>query len=221
MSGFAGLIALMGIGGYLLASSKPAVSVSVGERTPFHRVFSRVWLYGMALGFGTIGFGVIATFITLYFASRDWSGAALALSVFSLGFVMVRLGFGRYITRFGGLKVSLGSFLLECLGLITIWQADSAMVVGFGAFLTGCGFSLIFPALGVEAVKQVQRQDQGAALGTYSAFLDLGLGLTGPVAGLFISHWGMQSVYLAAAMMVLGAMLMTLRLHLQRSRQSQ
>jgi len=133
----------------------------------------------------------------------------------------VRLGFGRYITRFGGLKVSLGSFLLECLGLIIIWQADSAMVVGFGAFLTGCGFSLIFPALGVEAVKQVQRQDQGAALGTYSAFLDLGLGLTGPVAGLFISHWGMQSVYLAAAMMVLGAMLMTLRLHLQRSRQSQ
>ena len=221
MSGFAGLIALMGIGGYLLASSKPAVSVSVGERTPFHRVFSRVWLYGMALGFGTIGFGVIATFITLYFASRDWSGAALALSVFSLGFVMVRLGFGRYITRFGGLKVSLGSFLLECLGLIIIWQADSAMVVGVGAFLTGCGFSLIFPALGVEAVKQVQRQDQGAALGTYSAFLDLGLGLTGPVAGLFISHWGMQSVYLAAAMMVLGAMLMTLRLHLQRSRQSQ
>lgn len=221
MSGFAGLIVLMGIGGYLLASSKPAVSVSVGERTPFHRVFSRVWLYGMALGFGTIGFGVIATFITLYFASRDWSGAALALSVFSLGFVMVRLGFGRYITRFGGLKVSLGSFLLECLGLIIIWQADSAMVVGFGAFLTGCGFSLIFPALGVEAVKQVQRQDQGAALGTYSAFLDLGLGLTGPVAGLFISHWGMQSVYLAAAMMVLGAMLMTLRLHLQRSRQSQ
>lgn len=221
MSGFAGLIVLMGIGGYLLASSKPAVSVSVGERTPFHRVFSRVWLYGMALGFGTIGFGVIATFITLYFASRDWSGAALALSVFSLGFVMVRLGFGRYITHFGGLKVSLGSFLLECLGLIIIWQADSAMVVGFGAFLTGCGFSLIFPALGVEAVKQVQRQDQGAALGTYSAFLDLGLGLTGPVAGLFISHWGMQSVYLAAAMMVLGAMLMTLRLHLQRSSQNQ
>lgn len=218
MSGFAGLIALMGIGGYLLANSKPAVSVSVGERIPFHRVFSRVWLYGMALGFGTIGFGVIATFITLYFASRDWHGAVLALSVFSLGFVLVRLSFGRFITRFGGLNVSLVSFLLECLGLIIIWQADSALLVGGGAFLTGCGFSLIFPALGVEAVKQVERQDHGSALGTYSAFLDLGLGLTGPVAGLFIGHWGMQSVYLAAAMMVLGALLITLRLRLQSTR---
>ncbi len=215
MSGFAGLVALMGLAGYWLASNKPAVSVSVGERIPFHRVFSRVWLYGLALGFGTIGFGVIATFITLYFASRDWNGAALALSVFSLGFVLVRLSFGRYITRFGGLKVSLVSFVLECLGLLIIWQADSAWLVGGGAFLTGCGFSLIFPALGVEAVKQVERQDQGSALGTYSAFLDLGLGLTGPVAGLFIAHWGMQSVYLAAAVMVSGALLITLRLHLK------
>ncbi|WP_313699526.1 MFS transporter [Pantoea sp.] len=212
MSGFAGLIALMGVAGYLMASRKPAVTVSVGERIPFHRVFSRVWLYGLALGFGTIGFGVIATFITLYFASRDWQGAAYALTLFSLGFVLVRLGFGRFITRFGGLRVSLFSFLLECLGLLIIWQADSAWLVGVGAFLTGSGFSLVFPALGVEAVKRVERQDQGSALGTYSAFLDLGLGLTGPVAGLFIGHWGMQSVYLAAAIMVLGALLITLRL---------
>ncbi len=216
ISGFAGLIALMGVAGYLMASRKPAVTVSVGERIPFHRVFSRVWLYGLALGFGTIGFGVIATFITLYFASRDWQGAAYALTLFSLGFVLVRLGFGRFITRFGGLRVSLFSFLLECLGLLIIWQADSAWLVGVGAFLTGSGFSLVFPALGVEAVKRVERQDQGSALGTYSAFLDLGLGLTGPVAGLFIGHWGMQSVYLAAAIMVLGALLITLRLYGQQ-----
>ncbi|HAK33730.1 MAG TPA: MFS transporter, partial [Pantoea sp.] len=60
---------------------------------------------GLALGFGTIGFGVISTFITLYFASRDWSGAAFALSLFSLGFVLFRLLFSRAITRFGGLRV--------------------------------------------------------------------------------------------------------------------
>ncbi len=217
ISGFAGLVALMGAIGFWMASGKPAVSVSAGVRIPFHRVVSRVWLFGLALGFGTIGFGVISTFITLYFASRDWSGAAFALTLFSLGFVLVRLACGRYITRFGGLQVSLISFVLEGTGLLLIWQADSSWLVDIGAFLTGGGFSLVFPALGVEAVKRVQQQDQGSALGTYSAFLDLGLGLTGPVAGLLIGHWGMQSVYLAAALMVLGAFLITLRLHQQSS----
>ncbi|MBA0037663.1 MFS transporter [Pantoea sp. BIGb0393] len=220
ISGFAGLVAIMGVAGFWMASRKAGVNVTAGVRIPFHRVVSRVWMFGLALGFGTIGFGVISTFITLYFASRDWSGAAFALTLFSLGFVIVRLGFGRYITRFGGLKVALVSFVLECAGLLLIWQADSVWLVDLGAFLTGGGFSLVFPALGVEAVKRVQQQDQGSALGTYSAFLDLGLGLTGPVAGLLIGHWGMQSVYLAAALMVLGAFALTLRLQLQHGRQA-
>lgn len=220
ISGFAGLVAIMGIVGFWMASRKAGVSVTAGVRIPFHRVVSRVWLFGLALGFGTIGFGVISTFITLYFASRDWSGAAFALTLFSLGFVIVRLGFGRYITRFGGLKVALVSFVLECAGLLLIWQADSVWLVDVGAFLTGGGFSLVFPALGVEAVKRVQQKDQGSALGTYSAFLDLGLGLTGPVAGLLIGHWGMQSVYLAASLMVLGAFVITLRLQQQHGRQA-
>jgi predicted MFS family arabinose efflux permease len=116
--------------------------------------------------------------------------------------------------------VALVSFVLECAGLLLIWQADSVWLVDVGAFLTGGGFSLVFPALGVEAVKRVQQKDQGSALGTYSAFLDLGLGLTGPVAGLLIGHWGMQSVYLAASLMVLGAFVITLRLQQQHGRQA-
>ncbi|WP_072133154.1 MFS transporter, partial [Winslowiella iniecta] len=212
IAGFASLIILMAVVGFWMASKKPAIKVTVANRIPFHQVFSRVWLYGLGLGLGTIGFGVIATFITLYFASRDWSGAAFALTLFSLGFIAMRLVFSNMITRFGGLKVSLVSFLIECVGLLIIWQAATPWLVDVGAFMTGAGFSLVFPALGVEAVKQVQPQNQGSALGTYSAFLDLGLGLTGPVAGILIGHWGMQSVYLAAAGVVLTAVLITLRL---------
>ena len=212
----AGLIALMGVAGYLMASRKPAVTVSVGERIPFHRVFSRVWLYGLALGFGTIGFGVIATFITLYYGDRGWEGAAFSLTLFSLGFVGIRLIFSNNINRYGGLKVSLVSFLFEIGGLLLIWGASTPLMVECGAFLTGAGFSLVFPALGVEAVKQVPVQNQGTALGLYSAFLDLGLGLTGPVAGLIINHAGITSIYLVAALTVGIAWLITLKLQLSR-----
>lgn len=216
--GFAGLIILMAVFGYWLATRRPAVQVEVGQRIPFTRVFGKIWLYGLCLGLGTMGFGTIATFITLYFASHDWSGAAFSLTLFSIGFILMRLLFNNSITRYGAIRVSLVSFTVECAGLMLIWQASSIWMVDLGAFLTGSGFSLIFPALGVEAIRKVQPQNQGSALGLYAAFLDCGLGITGPVAGLLIGHWGVDSIYLAAAGVVLLAGMIMVRLILRGDR---
>ncbi len=55
------------------------------------------------------------------------------------------------------------------------------------------------PALGVVAVKAVPQQNQGAALATYTVFMDLSLGVTGPLAGLVMSWAGVPVIYLAAA----------------------
>ncbi|THD43719.1 MFS transporter, partial [Enterobacteriaceae bacterium ML5] len=220
LPGVAVLIVVAVVIAALVACRKAAISVTAGKRIAFRSVIGRIGLYGLGLGFGTIGFGVIATFITLYYADKGWSGAAFTLTLFSLGFVGARLVFGNMINRFGGLLVSLVSFVVEIAGLLMIWLGTDPVTVQLGAFLTGSGFSLIFPALGVEAVKQVPPQNQGTALGLYSAFLDLGLGITGPVAGLMIAHLGTPSIYLAAAFMVVIAWLLTLKLWLQTSRQT-
>ncbi|MCX8957280.1 MFS transporter [Erwinia psidii] len=211
--GFAVLIVLMAIFGFWLATHRPAVVVTVGQRIPFHKVFSRIWLYGLCLGLGTVGFGTIATFITLYFSSHNWDGAAFSLTLFSLGFVAVRLVFSNMIGHFGGVRVSLFSLMIESAGLLMIWQGSSPLMVDIGAFLTGAGFSLVFPALGVEAIRQVTPQNQGAALGLYSAFLDFGLGITGPLAGLLIGWQGVDAIYLVAALVVLLAFIIILRRH--------
>ena len=78
------------------------------------------------------------------------------------------------------------------------------------------GLSLVFPALGVEAVKQVEEQNQGTALGTYSAFLDLALGLTGPVAGWVAGYYDLETIYLLAAAVVALAFILILRIYLQQ-----
>lgn len=80
--------------------------MTAGTRAPFHAVVRKIWPYGTGLAFGTVGFGVIATFITLYFAAHSWQGAAFTLSLFSVGFICVRTVLGNTITRFGGVPVS-------------------------------------------------------------------------------------------------------------------
>ena len=216
ISGFAVVVVAVAFIGLLFARTRQDVSVSGGVRAPFHVVVRKIWPYGLGLALGTVGFGVIATFITLYFSAHDWQGAAFTLSLFSVGFICIRLVLGNTITRYGGVPVSLACFVIECIGLLIIWQASSAWVAGIGAFLTGSGFSLVFPALGVEAVKQVEEQNQGTALGTYSAFLDLALGLTGPVAGWVAGYYSLGTIYLLAAAVVVMAFILIFRVYLQQ-----
>ncbi len=191
------------------ALPRAEVKASKGKPLPFRAVLGRVWLYGMGLALGTVGFGVIATFITFFYAAKGWDGAAFALTLFSLAFVGARLVFPGSINRFGGLNVALVCFAVEIVGLVLVGVADSPWIAKAGVLLTGAGFSLVFPALGVVAVKAVPQHNQGAALGTYTVFMDMSLGITGPVAGLLMSWTGVSMVYLLTALLVAGAMVLT------------
>jgi MFS family permease len=198
----------------LLAWKRPAVRVEAGERLPMHHVFGRVAPYGMGLALGSVGFGVIATFITLYYASQGWSAAALTLSVFGLCFVGVRLILGWTIAYFGGYRVALVSLLVECVGLLVLATAGHVGVAMLGAALSGVGFSLIFPALGVVAVERVSISNRGAALAAYSVFIDVALGVTGPLGGWIASGGRYAPMFVVAAMMSLAASLLTGGLYL-------
>lgn len=206
---FAVTTLVLAVIGFLLAYRKPTIRVKVDTKIAFLKVASKVWVFGAALALGTVGFGVISTFITLYFNERGWPNAAYALSVFSIGFVFIRLILGKMIPKFGGIKVSLFSFVVEAIGLFFIWGSTHIGMAYIGAFLVGAGFSLVFPALGVEAVKQVETKNRGSALGVYNAFLDIALMFIGPFAGLLIPLIGMQDLYgVAGVITVLAVILM-------------
>ncbi|WAT00784.1 MFS transporter [Rouxiella chamberiensis] len=199
----AGLIIGVALAALLLAMSKEGVQRGTSSVIPFRQVLGNVLPYGMVLGLASCGFGVIATFITLFYDARGWSGGAFALTLFSSAFVCMRLLFPNIINRFGGQRVALACFFFEATGLLMVWAAPIPPMALAGAMLTGAGFSLVFPALGVVAVKRLPQQNQGSALATYTAFMDLSLGITGPLAGILITHAGVPSIYLAAAFAVL------------------
>lgn len=188
-----------------LALSKAAVAPTHGERLPFRSVLSRVTPYGMGLALGSIGFGSLSTFVALYYASRGWADAALSLSVFGACFIGVRLVFGNAIDRFGGYRVAIVSLAVECIGLLALWLGHSPHAALAGAALTGAGFALVFPALGVEAVGRVSNHNRGAALGAYSVFIDVALGITGPLGGWVAGLYDYPALFLVAAVCAVGA----------------
>lgn len=219
MGALGGMVLLLGLAGLGMAASRAAVAIVGGHRMAFKRVVLRVLPHGMALGLGSVGFGTLAAFVALYYASFSWEGAANALSAFGGAFIGVRLLFAGTITRFGGFRVAQVSFLVEAAGLLLLWLAPNPAAALLGAALTGCGFALVFPAIGVEAVARVPPGSRGAALGAYSAFLDLALGVTGPIAGYISSGYGYPSIFLAAAAAVLAGFMIAFGLQRHALRQ--
>jgi hypothetical protein len=63
----------------------------------------------------------------------------------------------------------------------------------------------VYPGFGVEAVRRARRQSRGLAMGAYTAFLDLTLGIASPMLGLIAAVAGIGSVFLTSAVVVLGA----------------
>jgi len=197
---------LLGAASLAVASRKPPVAVTPGEHLPFRHVMLRVAPHGMGLALSGVGYSVLATFVTLFYASRHWGGAALCLTAFGVAFIAARLLFIQAINRFGGFPVSLVCMSVESLGLLLLWCAHSPWMALTAAALTGFGFSLVFPALGVEAVKRVPAHNRGTALGVYTAFADVSFFLVGPLAGAVIGGFGYASAFLFGLLCVLAAM---------------
>lgn len=207
-----GVIIVICVLAIALALPRAPVKGSKAKPLPFRDVLGKIYGFGLILAMGSAGFGVIATFITLFYQDKGWDGAAFALTLFSAAFVGTRLLFPNAINRLGGLRVASICFAVEAVGLFLVAASFDPWMAKVGAFFTGAGFSLVFPAIGVVAVKVVPQQNQGSALATYTAFMDLSLGITGPIAGFIMSYAGVPLVYYLTALLVCLALVCTLRM---------
>jgi MFS family permease len=218
--GSLGLLTLvMGSVSLVIASRKSAVPVLPGAHLSFGHVLGRVAPHGIALAMGGMGYSVLSMFITLFYASHHWNGAALCLTTFGVAFILVRLAFPQIINRRGGFPVAIVSMAVEVMGLVLLWISPSPWMALAGSALTGIGLSEVYPALGVEAVRRVSEQNSGTALAIYSACSDLSYFITGPVAGMVIGFFGYSSVFLYALLCVLLSLGITIVLNRQRQRE--
>ena len=212
--GFAGALlacaAAAGCGLLAIAAVPNVAPVAAPARPSLWRVVGEVGWNGAIVCAQGIGFAAIGAFFALDFLARSWPHAGLGLTAFGTGFVIVRVALGTLPDRFGGWPVAIGSLAVEAVGQALVWAAPAPAWALAGAFLTGLGCSLIFPAMGREVVRQVAPERRGTALGAFSAFQDLAYGLTGPLLGLLADRQGHASAFLVGACAALAGLALAL-----------
>ena len=206
--GFAGIGALttaLPLIALVIAWLLPAVPAPGGDRTPFYKVIRLIWRPGLILMLATIPFAAMAAFLPLDYAARGWDHAGLAITAFGIAYTLVRLVGAHWPDSFGAVRVVGISLAIETAGQLLLWLAPTPSLAMTGAALSGFGFSLVFPSMGVIATAQVPASQRGRAVGNFVAFFDIAAGLTGPIVGLLTGAFGYDVAFLLGAIATMGA----------------
>jgi MFS family permease len=154
---------------------------------------------GFAIALASFGYAAVATFIVLHLEARGIGNGAAVFAAFAAMIVITRLIFGNLPDRMGAAPVAIAATLGEAAGLALIAVAQSLPVALAGGMLMGAAFSLLNPALMLIALGRVSQRARGAAMGTYTAFFDAGVGLGAPLAGLVAALAGYEAAFFFAA----------------------
>jgi MFS family permease len=154
---------------------------------------------GFALSLATVGYATMAAFVVLLLESKGYGHGAEVFVGFAATVVTVRLIGGDLPDIAGPRRIATAAGVVEAVGLIMIAVAGSFGVALAGALVMGAAFSLLFPSLALMVIEQVPEDRRGAAMGSFTAFFDLGVGVGGPIAGVAAALGGYQAAFLLAA----------------------
>lgn len=154
---------------------------------------------GIGLALANLGYGAVASLVTLHLAARGVGSPGLALTAVAAAVVVTRLAVAWALDRTGPWRVLAAGCASQVIGLVAIAGAHGLAPAVLGGFLLGAGYAAVFPALALMVVEAAPDEQRGAALGGFTAFLDLGLAIAGPLSGAVAALLGRPQAFLFAA----------------------
>ena len=162
--------------------------------------------------------GGFLAFAALYSAEVGLSNTSLALFVYGATVVVGRITLARLPDRLPSLPLGSAALVMIFIGLAmaAVWSTRTGLIAG--TVCMALGVTLSTPAFFSAILATAGPAERGAASGTASAFIDLGLGLGPIVLGLVARTWGLQLALGAAAGIALLGAVWTLALYRRKAR---
>lgn len=145
----------------------------------------------------------MAAFVVLHLDARGIGHGATVFGAFATMVVLTRLIGGDLPDRIGPTRVATVAATVEAAGLTMIAFAPTLPMAFAGALAMGAAFSLLYPSLSLVVVGRVSDTRRGAALGTFTAFFDAGIGLGAPLAGTAAALSSYEGAFLLSAAIAL------------------
>jgi len=198
---------------WALAAALPLAGAALAARLPDRRADARAPATppaggllpaeavrpGLALFLSAVGYAAMAGFVVLHLDELGVGHGAAVFTAFATTVVAARLGFAWLPDHVGAEATAIGAGIAQAIGLTLVAVTDGLALALVGALVIGAGFSLTFPSLALLVVTRVDEARRGAAMGAFTAFFDLGIGLGAPIAGAISALAGYPAAFGAAA----------------------
>jgi MFS family permease len=137
-------------------------------------------------------------FIRRYVDDTGFGSVGLFFSMYVAVAILERIFLGWLPDRAGRKRVLYPSIVALIAGFFVLAGAGSWVGVAVAGALCGAGHGFIFPILTTLLVDRAPRTDRGSALSFFTAMLDVGTLIGGPILGAIIDTAGWSAMYVTA-----------------------
>lgn len=159
-------------------------------------------------------YGAIVTFVAVYAGKQGLGNPGYFFTTFAITLVLVRPLTGALSDRRGRGAVIVPGLLVTSGALLTLAGAGGAPAFLGSAVLYALGFAAVQPALMALVIDRAPPDRRGAAMGTFSTAMDLGISIGSFVWGVVAQRLGFPAMYAACAavaLVALGAYALSIR----------
>jgi MFS family permease len=196
------------IGGACLAMIATLLALRIGETAGpspdgVHLPLIRRDMLAPGLAFltGLAGSAGFLAFVALQARQVGLGGAGMVLAVYGLVVIGCRIIFAKLSDRLAPLRLAAVALTLCAAGLSVTGLVPTAAGLMAGAAILAIGVAFLTPAFYRAIMSRVQPNERGTAAGTFSLFVDLGLGGGPLLLGLVAASAGITAAFTAAALL--------------------
>ncbi|OAT82345.1 MFS transporter [Desulfotomaculum copahuensis] len=159
---------------------------------------------------GSIGYGSVVTYLPTFVQQRGITGRFLGISdyaffyvVYAITLLATRGPWGRLSDRYGRQAAIIPGLLFLAGGTLVLAFAGSFPVLLIAGIVYAAGFGSAQPSIMAWAVDRAGASGWGAAVGTFFAAFDGGIGIGALLMGPLAQHFSYRLVYGSAGVLTL------------------